>query len=140
LEFRATQLKILVYQTSKPRLKKLFSFIVLIAFILLEIMFGADDVLDDMHWKNVQDPIKQMFLTLTKAIKVQAAGMRDLDRKCNELIPYDAAERLIKERFDSCCTKQDATQLIYQIDTKAGDKELSVLESRITEVSVSLHQ
>jgi hypothetical protein len=97
-------------------------------------MFGADDVLDDIHWKNVQDPIKQMFLTLTKAIKTQAAGMRDLDRKCDKLIPYDAAERLIKERFDSCCTKQDATQLIYQIDTKAGDKELSVLESRITEV------
>lgn len=94
-------------------------------------MIGADDTLDDIHWVNVQDPIKQMFLSLTKAIRTQAAGIRDLDRRCSEMIPFDAAERMIKDHVNTCCTKQDATQLIYQIDTKATEKDVAVLDSRI---------
>lgn len=100
-------------------------------------MFGADDTLDDIHWLNIQDPIKQMFLSLTKAIRTQAAGIRDLDRKCNDMISIDAAERMVKDHFNTCCTKQDATQLIYQIDTKAGDKDLAILDNRIQQ---ALHQ
>ncbi len=90
--------------------------------------------MDNAHWVNVQDPIKQMFLSLTKALRVQAAGIRDLDRKYEGLVPIDMAERMIKEQINTCCTKQDATQLIYQIDTKAGEKDVAVLESKLSQV------
>ena len=102
-------------------------------------MFGVDDALDDAHWVNVQDPIKQMFLAITKAIRSQSAGIRDLDRKCSEFVTNDRAHGLIQQSFDKCCSKQDATQIIYKMDTKASDKELAVVESKLTQVSSSRH-
>ena len=97
-------------------------------------MLGADDILDDAHWTNVQDPIRKMFMSLTKEIRAQSAGIRDLDKKYSELITVDAAERLVRDNVSSCCSKQDATQLIYQIDAKATAKEVAVLESKLDQV------
>ena len=44
-----------------------------------------DDALDDVHWVNVQDPIKNMFLALSKAIRVQSISIRDLERRLSEV-------------------------------------------------------
>lgn len=99
-------------------------------------MFGVDDALDDAHWVNVQDPIKQMFLAITKAIRSQSAGIRDLDRKCSEFVTNERANNLIQQSADKCCSKQDATQIIYKIDTKASDKDLAVVDSRLDQVGV----
>ena len=97
-------------------------------------MYGVDDTLDDAHWTNVQDPIKQMFLALTKAMRAQAAGIRDLDRKCNDFITKDNACALVMDNFDRACSKQDATQIIYKLDSKAGEKDLAVLSSKLDQV------
>jgi hypothetical protein len=97
-------------------------------------MFGVDDALDDAHWANVQDPIKQMFLAITKAIRSQSAGIRDLDRKCSDFVTNDRANGLIQQAYDKSCSKQDATQIIYKIDTKASEKDLVVVDSRLTQV------
>jgi hypothetical protein len=94
-------------------------------------MFGIDEALDDAHWVNVQDPIKHMFIALTKAIRSQAAGMRDLDRRCADFVTNDRAQNLIQQSFDKSCSKQDATQIIYKMDSKASERDVAVLESKL---------
>lgn len=41
---------------------------------------------DDIQWINIQDPIKQMITSITKAVRTQSAGIRDLDRKIGLLL------------------------------------------------------
>lgn len=40
-----------------------------------------EDLMEDNQWYNIQDPIKQMITSITKAVRTQSAGIRDLDRK-----------------------------------------------------------
>jgi hypothetical protein len=94
-------------------------------------MFGIDDALDDAHWANVQDPIKHMFLAITKAIRSQAAGIRDLSRKCDDFVTHDRANNLIHNSFEKSCSKQDATQIIHKIDTKASERDVAVLDTKL---------
>ncbi len=99
-------------------------------------MLGLEDIGDDGRWMNVQDPIKGMFLALTKAVRSQAVGIRELDNKYNNLVSYDNARRLIKDTFELCCSKQDATQMLFQIDRRVEEKEFAMLESRFTQVTL----
>lgn len=110
-------------------------------------MFGFDEALDDAHWVNVQDPIKQMFIAITKAIRSQSASIRDLDRKCADFVTNDRAHNLIEQSYNKSCSKQDATQIIHKIDTKASERDVAVLESKlmqalgmIDKLSDSLHE
>lgn len=95
---------------------------------------SPEDFLDDKHWVNVQDPIKQMFLSLSKAIRVQGAGLRELDRKSSDYITTDVLKRFLKEQNELHCSKQDATQIIYQLDTKANEKDFHSLENKVNQV------
>lgn len=97
-------------------------------------MFGMDDALDDAHWVNVQDPIKQMFVAITKAIRAQATGIRDLDRKCSEFVTNERASSMIQKSIDKTCSKQDATQIIHKMDSFASRTELAVMESKLAQV------
>jgi len=99
-------------------------------------MLAVDDLLEDTHWINVQDPIRQMFLAISKAIRVQAAGIRDLDAKCSNYVTHDFAQRLIKESADQSCSKQDATQIIYQIESKASSKDVHLLDATVQQVMI----
>jgi hypothetical protein len=40
-----------------------------------------EELMEDNQWINIQDPVKQMITSITKAIRTQSAGIRDLDRK-----------------------------------------------------------
>lgn len=102
-------------------------------------MIGVDDLMEDTHWINVQDPIRQMFLAISKAIRVQAAGIRDLDTKCSNYVTHDLAQRMTKEAFDQACSKQDATQIIYQVESKAPAKDLHSVEATVQQVSEISH-
>ena len=141
-------------------------------------MFGFDELLDESsHWINVQDPIKQMFLAMTKAIRAQSAGydvivittlpllhclkvfivvfiiyklinplhltlnfsgIRDLDRKLSNLSNENKEMnmKLLREGLDAYCTKSDATQIIYQIDSKANNKDVVLLEKKLEKVAI----
>jgi hypothetical protein len=101
-------------------------------------MIGVDDLLDDAHWVNVQDPIKQMFLALSKAIRVQAASIRDLDRKCSDHLSSDQVHRIVRDSFENSCSKQDAAQLIYQLETKVSERQYSITEAKLEAVSRSI--
>jgi hypothetical protein len=95
---------------------------------------SVDDILDNAHWANVQDPIKQMFLALSKALRVQAAGLRDLDRKCNEHLSQEQVGHMVRDAFEQTCSKQDATQLIYELETKVSDKRYLQAEAKLDAV------
>lgn len=97
-------------------------------------MMAMDDLMEDTHWINVQDPIRQMFLAISKAIRVQASGIRDLDTKCSNYVTHDLVQRMVKEAFDQTCNKQDATQIIYQIESKAPAKDVHALEVSVQQV------
>ena len=97
-------------------------------------MFGVDDTLDEARWKNVQDPIKSMFLALTKAVRSQAAGIRDLDKKYADCISRDTSRRMLQDAFDIVCSKHDATEMLLQIDRKVNEKDVSILAAKLQQV------
>lgn len=61
---------------------------------------------DDSQWVNVQDPVKQMITGITKSIKVQAVGLRDLDKRMAKYITTDKAEQLITDTFANSFLQQ----------------------------------
>jgi hypothetical protein len=93
-------------------------------------MLAVDDILDDAHWVNVQDPIKQMFLSITKALRVQASSLRELDRKCSDFVSKDFVRHQVHTVEEGVCSKQDATQIIYQLQQKVDQKEYIALQTR----------
>ena len=99
-----------------------------------------EDLIDDNNnysnhnWINVQDPIKQMFLSLTKAIRSHSAGIRDLDKKLtgsiSSSIRPEGIEKMIHEYMNLyCCSKADATAMIYksQSDHSAMESKLNMV-------------
>jgi hypothetical protein len=95
---------------------------------------GDTDILNDKHWINVQDPIKQMFSSLSKAVRIQGAGLRDLDSKCSNYMTMENCKKLLRDQYEITCSKADATQLIYQIENKVNVKEFSSLEDKVNQV------
>jgi hypothetical protein len=94
---------------------------------------------EQRNWKNVQEPIRQMFLSLSKAIRIQAAGIRDLDRKMTtEYVTNDSLKRVVSDISENTCSKEDGTQLIFQMETKAKEKDFLVLEHRVEQVNTLL--
>jgi hypothetical protein len=67
---------------------------------------------DENQWVNVQDPVKQMITGITKSVKVQAVGMRDLDKRMSKCITKDNAEQLIAETFSN--------SFLQQVSLKSG--------------------
>ncbi len=103
-------------------------------------MLAVDDILDDAHWVNVQDPIKQMFLSITKALRVQASSIRELDRKCSDFVTKDFVRHQVHTVEDSVCSKQDATQIIYQMQNKVDQKDYyATLQTRYDQVGFLLN-
>ena len=94
----------------------------------------VDDILDEVHWTNVQDPVKQMFGALTKAVRTQSAGMRDMDRKMGYLISKESAEHLVADVASRQCTKNEAVEIMRHIDTKADAVFANSLDGKLSKV------
>lgn len=103
-------------------------------------MFGVDDVLDDIHWVNVQDPIKQMFLAITKSIRIQSVTIRDLERKTSEYCNENQIDYKINKAIDNVCTKDAATQILHQIDNKINIKDYTHLENKFNQVCLFINK
>jgi hypothetical protein len=58
------------------------------------------------QWVNVQDPVKQMISAISKAIRTQSAGIRDLDRKVASAVTTDQLEKQVSDLLSLCCSKQ----------------------------------
>jgi hypothetical protein len=69
-------------------------------------MEGPSGDYNDAQWTNIQDPVKHMFTGITKAIKVQSAGLKDLDKRTSKCISKDSAESLVADAFSSCFHQQ----------------------------------
>lgn len=95
---------------------------------------NVDDLLDDAHWMNVQDPIKQMFLSITKALRVQSASIRELDRKCSDYVSRDFVKHQLQTLQDSTCSKADGTQIIYQLQNKIDQRDYIALQTKYEKV------
>jgi hypothetical protein len=64
------------------------------------------DDLEELQWVNVQDPVRQMITSITKAVRTQSAGIRDLDRKIGFLASTDAVHAMISEAASRSFQKQ----------------------------------
>lgn len=61
---------------------------------------------DENQWVNVQDPVKQMITGITKSVKVQATGLRELDKRMSKCITREKTDQLIAESFSNCFPQQ----------------------------------
>ena len=98
----------------------------------------VDDILDEVHWTNVQDPVKQMFAALTKAVRTQSAGMRDIDRKIGYLISKESAEHLVEDIASRLCTKTEVVEIMRHIDTKSDASFVNGLDAKVSKVGNNL--
>ena len=98
----------------------------------------VDDILDDAHWTNVQDPVRQMFSSLTKAIRTQSVGVRDLDRKIGYLISKEQVDHLMSNLEMRCCNKEDATDIMKHVDSKASHEVVAGIDAKLSKVNLRL--
>ena len=61
---------------------------------------------DESQWVNVQDPVKQMITGIAKSVKVQATGLRDLDKRLSHCITKDHADQIVTETFSNSFLQQ----------------------------------
>lgn len=92
------------------------------------------------QWTNVQDPVKQMITAITKAVRTQSAGIKDLDRRLSDTATVD----LVDQRLDAVM-QQVADQLEAQLQPlwdslkkKAGIADLSSLEKNTISMAKQL--
>lgn len=79
-----------------------------------------------------------MLLALTKAVRTQSAGIRDVDRKVGQLLPQDAIVKLIDERVAHCLTKDECREQFFQVECKASyaSELIKDLDSQIRKVNL----
>jgi GTP cyclohydrolase I len=66
---------------------------------------SSDGLREPSSWANVQDPVRQMLSALTKAVRTQAAGIRDLDRAVERLPSRANVDQTVTEAIAACATK-----------------------------------
>ena len=105
-------------------------------------MIGVDDLVDESVWINVQDPVRQMITAITKAVRTQSAGIRDLDRKISTLSTKEHAERLVKDAVSSSCSKSEASDIIREMDARSNELKSNYMnfEDRMTDFSDKLNK
>jgi hypothetical protein len=83
----------------------------------------GDDLRDDSI--NVKEPIKQLFSSLTKAIRSQSSGIRDLDKR---MCTKDEATILAATKVEEC--KKYASNMMRIIDTKVSIDDLLLVDNK----------
>lgn len=68
-------------------------------------MSTPEGLREPASWANVQDPVRQMLSALTKAVRTQAAGIRDLDRAVERLPSKTNVEHTVANAIAGCATK-----------------------------------
>lgn len=71
------------------------------------------DDIEEMQWINVQDPVRQMITSITKAVRTQSAGIRDLDRKIGFLASTDTVHAMISEASARSFQKQASLKVLH---------------------------
>ena len=90
-------------------------------------MNSVDDLIDESVWINVQDPVRQMIAAITKAVRTQSAGIRDLDRKIVGLVTKDMLERTVGENMATTCSKHEAKDMVREIDARSNEMKSNFL-------------
>ena len=105
-------------------------------------MIGDDDLVDESVWINVQDPVRQMITAITKAVRTQSAGIRDLDRKIATLSTKEHAERLVKDAVTATCSKNEASDIIREMDARSNELKSNYVnyEDRLGDFSEKLNK
>lgn len=103
-------------------------------------MQGVDDLIDESVWVNVQDPVRQMITAITKAVRTQSAGIRDLDRKVNGLVTTDILDRVVHTHISKVSTKTEMKDVVREMDARTNElsANFSNYEDRLGEISSKL--
>ena len=70
---------------------------------------GFDSIISGQagrQWTNVQDPVRQMITAITKAVRTQSAGLRDVDRKLGLMASQDRLDRQLEDTTHNFVSKQ----------------------------------
>jgi len=94
--------------------------------------------MDDFQWVNVQDPVRHMITSITKAVRTQSAGIRDLDRKMGFVATNDELHRTVSDAVSRCFSKQEASRLVESVNKKADIDAVAGIETNLMQVSHQL--
>jgi hypothetical protein len=81
-------------------------------------------------WTNVQDPVKQMITAITKAVRTQSAGIKDIDKRVDAMPTNDILNRRLEEvlRVASDEIRSQLKPVGESMKKKANVSDLSALE------------
>eukprot|EP01036_Dinobryon_divergens_P026719 gene26719-35398_t len=88
------------------------------------------------NWVNIQEPVREMFIALSKGQRVLAGSIKDLDVKQSTLSKELAAEfgRALRQLQERSCSKDDGTQMLMELGRKANEDSLNQLREEIHKV------
>lgn len=99
-------------------------------------MQGFEDLLDDAQFTNVQGVVRQLFLGMSKVLRLQANSLRRLEQRLIQT--EDRREEIVKlskeEAISSCISKEEGKHILYELETKVSKKDFEALVERVTKV------
>lgn len=72
-----------------------------------------------------QDPVKQMFTAITKALRAQSIGIRDLCRKCDENVSKRSLDLLLIDISSTYCKKEEIAGFLEQLNEKPNQQQVT---------------
>ena len=73
-----------------------------------------------LNWKNIQEPIQQVILSLVQVTDANTNQVKELAENQEDFVTLPTLRRVITESFSRCCTKTDAAKLMEEIENKAS--------------------
>ena len=92
------------------------------------------------QWTNVQDPVKQMITAITKAVRTQSAGIKDLDRRLGDAATVELLDQRLEATMRAVANQVEGQllQLGESLKRKAAITDLSSLEKNTISMAKQL--
>ena len=108
--------------------------------LLIEILnmsnLSYDEGFTSDRWMNVQEPIKDLFTILTKAIRVQSNNIEDLDSRINQ---NDDTNKQLINNLENLVTTNEFQHYLQELSKKSNQNDVDRLESRLNQVRNSIY-
>jgi len=92
-----------------------------------------DHSFSSSKWINIQEPVKDILQSLSKAIHTQAIDIQAIDTRLNEkYIPSDKLEGLLLDLLNGLISKDESKEILHKIEEKANNNDIRLLDNRLT--------
>lgn len=87
------------------------------------------------NWLNIQEPIKDVLISIIKAIHTQSYDIQSIDKKISSsCVPNDKFDKVLADTFRKLLSKDEGREMFTSIESKASRNELNVIDAKLSQV------